>query len=58
MKELIGKKVRDIETGKIEIIKDATDSSVLITRTKLSEAGINCDNWFEKQKFYKSFEII
>ncbi len=58
MKDLIGKKVKDLETGKIEIVKDATESSVLISRTKLSKEGINCDNWFEKSKFYKTFEII
>lgn len=50
-------RVLDNKTGKEEIIKQKTSTSWLITQTKLTDNGINCDNWFDmtlkenKQRF-------
>ena len=51
-------KVFDTETSKTESIKDFTNNSILVTQTKTSAKGINCDNWFEEQKFKKRFRVL
>ena len=58
--DLIGAKIKDLETGKIESIINTTSNSVEITQTKLTEHGINCSQWFEygDKRFNKHFELI
>lgn len=50
-------KVRDKQTGKFEKVIDKTENSFNVTRTKLTEDGINCTQWFTVGDFYKKFEI-
>ena len=57
MKELIGKIVKDKETGKDCVIINATANSVEIFRTKNSKDGIDCSNWFERSWFERKFEV-
>ncbi len=51
-------KVRDKQTIKIETVIDKTINSFCVTRTKLTEEGINCTQWFTQGDFYKKFEEI
>lgn len=51
-------KVKDKQTDKIEILISKTTNSYLITQTKLTEKGINCNNWFTEEVFKKRFEIL
>lgn len=51
-------KVIDLETNKTEKVLNETDSSVLVTRSKLSDMGINCTNWFTKIDFDKKFKKV
>ena len=51
-------KVRDKQTGKIETVIDKTINSFCVTRTKLTEDGINCTQWFTQGDFYKKFEQV
>lgn len=51
-------KVKDKQTGKIETVINKTTNSFLVTQTKLTENGINCDNWFTEADFNKRFEIL
>lgn len=44
-------KIKDLKTGKDEIVKDKTSNSYLISQTKLTDKGINCDNWYEEIYF-------
>jgi hypothetical protein len=51
-------KVKDNITGKIETVIQTTTNSYLVTQTKLTDKGINCDNWFDENTFKKRFEKI
>jgi hypothetical protein len=51
-------KVKDKQTGKIETVIDKTINSFCVTRTKLTEDGINCTQWFTQGDFYKKFEQV
>jgi hypothetical protein len=51
-------KVKDKITGKIETVIQTTSNSYLVTQTKLTNKGINCDQWFEEKEFKKRFEEI
>ena len=50
-------KVIDKRTGKVEKVIDKTDSSFLVTQTKLSKFGINCSQWFHRDRFNKEFDL-
>jgi hypothetical protein len=55
--------VKDLKTGKVETILKSTTNSHLVTRTKLTDKGISCDNWFDQSYFTRGhknyqFEII
>lgn len=51
-------KVKDKKTGKEEVVLKTTTNSYLVTQTKLTDEGINCDNWFTEKDFKERFEII
>lgn len=51
-------KVKDTKTGKIEVVKERTTNSYLVTQTKLTERGISCDNWFTEKDFNDRFKIL
>lgn len=51
-------KVKDKQTGKIEIVINKTTNSYLVTQTKLTNNGISCDNWFTETDFNKRFQIL
>lgn len=51
-------KVFDTKTGKEETVIQQTANSYLVTQSKLTDRGINCDNWFEEKKFKERFKII
>lgn len=51
-------KVKDKITGKIETVLEKTSNSYLVTQTKLTDKGVNCDNWFEEGAFKKRFEEV
>lgn len=51
-------KVKDNITDKIETVIKTTTNSYLVTQTKLTDKGINCDQWFEEREFIKRFEKI
>lgn len=53
--EMVGKLYVDADTGKAEKVLEVTSSSVLVTRSKLSEKGIDCVNWFSINDFNKKF---
>lgn len=50
--------VVDISSSKIESVLQVTSNSYLVTRTKLTDKGINCDNWFERKHFNEKFAWI
>lgn len=54
----IDDKVLDKKTGKEEAVVGVTSNSYNITRTKTSEKGINCTNWFDEKRFKENFELI
>lgn len=49
--------VLDKRTGKTEQVLDKTSNSFLITQTKLTDAGINCTQWFTDKEFERQFEV-
>ena len=51
-------KVKDKETEKIEKVLKKTSNSYLVSQTKLTSKGINCDQWFDEREFKKRFEEI
>lgn len=51
-------KYLDTKTKKIETLLDKTSSSFLMTQTKLSNKGINCDHWFSFKDFNERFKKI
>ena len=53
----IGMIVVELNDGKTEQILEITSNSVLITRTKRSKKGINCNHWFKIEDFDKEFKI-
>jgi hypothetical protein len=55
----IGNKILDKKSGKTETVLDITSNSILLTQTKLTDKGINCDNWFSilDKDFNKRFEL-
>ena len=55
----IGDSVLDKITKVEETVVNVTDTSVEITRTKLTKKGINCTNWFsfDSKSFKEKFEI-
>lgn len=50
--------VKDKITGKVEVVLDTTTNSYLVHQSKLTEAGINCSQWFTEKEFNTRFEII
>lgn len=53
-----GDTVHDNQTGKDEIVLDATANSFYITQKKLSEHGIDCRQWFsDDKKFRERFTV-
>ena len=50
--------ILDKETGKIEKILNRTSNSYLITQTKLTSDGINCDHWFTERAFLERFHTL
>lgn len=46
MKYEIGQEIKDLKTGKIEMVIDTTESSICISQQRISEKGIDCTNWF------------
>ena len=50
-------KVLDRNTGNTETVVETTSNSYLITRTKLTEFGINCKGWFTKKEFEFKFVV-
>jgi hypothetical protein len=50
--------VKDKTTGKVEVVLDTTTNSYLVTLSKLTEAGINCSQWFTEKEFNTRFEIV
>lgn len=53
----IGDSVIDKKTKKVEKVLDRTKNSFLVTRTKISDRGINCDQWFTDGDFKKRFSL-
>lgn len=51
-------KVKDKETSKIETVINKTTNTYLVTQTKITKKGINCDNWFTEKDFKDRFEIL
>ncbi len=51
----IGDAVVDSHTGKTETVVNATANSYEITQTKLTDAGINCTQWFTEKEAEKRF---
>lgn len=49
-------KIKDKKTGKIEIVINKTSNSFEVTRSKLTEAGVNCTNWFTERDFKDQFD--
>lgn len=47
--------VIDKHTGKVDRILKKTTNSYLVTRTKLTENGISCSNWFTIRDFNDNF---
>lgn len=54
----IGDKVKDKKSGLIEAVTAVTSNSFEVTRTKTSEMGINCTNWFDEKRFKENFELL
>lgn len=52
----IGDEVIDKQTKKVEKVLNKTTNSFLVTRTKVSEQGINCDQWFTEKDFKDKFK--
>lgn len=52
----IGDEVVDKKTKFVEKVLDKTTNSFLVTRTKVSEHGINCDQWFTEKDFKDKFK--
>jgi len=52
----IGQQVTDKTTGKVETVLETTTNSYLVTLSKLTEAGINCSQWFTEKEFNTRFE--
>ena len=45
----------DKHTKLVEKIKKKTNNSFLVTRTKFTKKGINCDNWFTVKDLHTDF---
>lgn len=53
-------KVKDKFTGKIETVSEISfnKSSYLVSQVKITNKGIDCENWFSDDKFKKRFDVI
>lgn len=51
-------KVIDTFTGKTETVVNSTSNSFEVTQSKLTEAGIDCSNWFTAENFKKRFNHL
>ena len=50
--------VIDKKTGLVEKLIKKTANSYLVTRTKLTEHGVTCDNWFTTKDLHDNFYSI